>query len=220
MQPAVIFDLDGVLIDSEELHYRAYCTVLAPEGVWIDRAVYGREWISAGHGPEWACETHALPFSADELKRRKGPVYRKLLESELAAMPGAADALLRLSRHFPLAVATNSGREDVEYVLARLGLREFLAEVIPRERYERAKPEPDAFLAAAAALGRPVDRCLVVEDSRRGLRAALAAQIACVAIPTDFTRHSDLSAAARILPNLDALQPELVQEVLEHTSRV
>jgi HAD superfamily hydrolase (TIGR01509 family) len=214
MQPAVIFDLDGVLIDSEELHYRAYCTVLAPEGISIDRSVYGREWISAGHGPEWAHQTYALPYSAEELKRRKGPVYRELLENELTAMPGAAACLERLSREFPLAVATNSGRDDVEYVLARLGLREFLADVVTRERYERAKPEPDAFLAAASALGRPPSGCLVVEDSLRGLRAAVAARIACVAVPNDFTRDSDLSAAARILPNLDALQPELVRELV------
>jgi HAD superfamily hydrolase (TIGR01509 family) len=219
MQPAVIFDLDGVLIDSEELHYRAYCEILEPEGVSIDRTVYGREWISAGHGPEWVCATYPLPFSGDELKKRKGPIYRSLLESELAAMPGAADALTRLSRDFPLAVATNSGREDVEYVLKRLGLREFLADVVTRERYERAKPAPDAFLAAAAALGRPCDRCLVVEDSLRGLRAAVAAQIACVAVPNEFTRDSDLSAAIRILPSLDALEPELVHELLAESGR-
>ena len=61
MQPALIFDLDGVLIDSEELHYRAYCEVLAPEGIQVERSVYGREWISEGHGPEWAATTYALP---------------------------------------------------------------------------------------------------------------------------------------------------------------
>ena len=215
MQPAVIFDLDGVLIDTEELHYRAYSAVLAEAGVSIDRSVYGREWIAAGHGPAWAARTHALPYSGEELKRRKAPIYRALLEAELSPMPGAAETLERLSRQFPLAVATNSGRDDVEYVLARLELRDFFADVITRERYERAKPEPDAFLAAAEALGRPTDRCLVVEDSLRGVRAALAAGIACVAVPNEFTRESDLSQARRILPELRALQPELVLEIVD-----
>ena len=99
--------------------------------------------------------------------------------------------------------------------MTRLGLRDYFDDVITRERYERAKPAPDAFIAAAQALGREKTRCLVVEDSMRGVRAAVAAEIACVAIPNDFTRDSDLSAAVRTLPNLTALTPELVREVID-----
>lgn len=213
MNPAVIFDLDGVLIDSEELHYRAYCEVLAERGISIDRELYGREWISEGHGPEYAVKAFALPYDADELKRRKQPIYHELLQTELRAMPEVEATLARLSKDFDLAVATNSGRKDVDFVLGQLGLRAFFAEVVTRERYAQAKPAPDAFLAAARALGRPVGRCVVVEDSRRGVRAAVAAEIACVAVPNEFTRDSDLSAATRILPSLAALDAALVREL-------
>ncbi len=213
MQPGVIFDLDGVLIDSEELHYRAYCQVLEHHQVSVDRRDYAREWIAAGKGPEWAVSSFALPFSAAELKRRKQTVYHQLLQSDLRPMPGATNALERLSRDFPLALATNSSRQDVEFVLGRLSLRGFFRDVITRERYEHAKPAPDAFQVAAHALDREPRDCVVVEDSQRGVRAAIAAGIACIAIPNDFTRDSDLSAADRILGDLGEIDAELVREL-------
>jgi len=214
MRAGVIFDLDGVLIDSEDLQFEAYARVLARLGVTIDRAEYGREWIAAGRGPEYAVKTYALPLSADELRARKAPVYRELLQKGARLMPGVPEALRRLAKEYPLAVATNSKAAEVEFVLSYFDLLSLFTAVIPRERYARAKPEPDAFLAAAAALGLPPVRCVVVEDSHRGVVAAHRAGAKCVAIPHSFTRDQDFRLASRVIGELNQLTPDLVEELL------
>ena len=213
MGPGVIFDFDGVVVDSEELHYRAYSEVLAEYGVAVDRALYGRVWIGEGRGLTYAVEEYGLPITPEELKRRKVPVYRRLLEAEVRLMPGADEALGRMSAAFPVALATNSGRAEVGLVLERFGLTERFCEVITREDYEGPKPEPDAFLAAARALGLPPDRCLVVEDAEKGVRAAHAAGCPCVAVPHDFTRENDFSLATRVLDRIEGLTEDFVRSV-------
>lgn len=211
--PGVIFDLDGVLIDSEELQFKAYRRVLSELGVEIERAEYGREWIAGGRGPEYAVERYKLGMSPAELRARKNPVYHSILQDEIRLMPGVLPVLERLRPHFPLAVATNSNTTDVGYVMQRFQLLPFFRAVITRERYKVAKPEPDAFLAAAEALELPPSQCVVVEDSHRGVVAAHRAGTRCVAVPHDFTADHDLSLADRRLDGLQELTVGLVREL-------
>src|SRR5215471_2435469 len=100
----VLFDLDGVIIDSEQLQYRAYRQVLEPLGVHITREEYGREWIGNGRGAEYAVATYALPMTPDELRRRRSALYFDMLRAEITLMPGVVDALTRLGARLPLAV--------------------------------------------------------------------------------------------------------------------
>jgi HAD superfamily hydrolase (TIGR01509 family) len=210
---AVIFDLDGVLIDSEHLQYRAYSEVLARFGVRVSPGEYGEQWIAAGRGPEYAVQHYRLSLAPDELRTLKHPVYHRLLRQQAALMPGTTTALARLQPRFPLAVATNSNRDDVEFVLDHLDLRRFFTAVVVRDDYVRAKPEPDAFLTAAARLGVPAANCVVVEDSYRGIVAAHRAGIPVIAVPNEFTRHSDFSIAAAVLQGLDELTVEQIERV-------
>jgi HAD superfamily hydrolase (TIGR01509 family) len=212
---AVIFDLDGVLIDSEYLQYQAYSQVLARFGVGVTRDEYAEHWIAAGRGTEYAVQKFGLPLAPDELRKLKQPVYHQLLQQQVTLMPGAAVALARLQPHFALAVATNSNRDDVGFVLDHLDLRRVFAAVVVRDDYARAKPEPDAFLTAAARLGVAAAACVVVEDSYRGIVAARRAGAAPIAVPNEFTRHSDCSLAAAVLGSLEELSVELVERVLE-----
>jgi len=212
---AVIFDLDGVLVDSEDLQYQAYLQVLAPFGAAVSRNEYAEHWIAGGRGPEYAVQRFGLPVAADELRARKHPVYHHLLRQHAALMPGAAAALARLQPHFALAVATNSNRDDVGFVLDHFGLGRFFTTVVMRDDYTRAKPEPDAFLTASARLGVTGANCLVVEDSYRGVVAAHRAGTAVVAVPNDFTRGNDFSFAAAVLGSLDELSVDLVEHVFE-----
>ena len=210
----IIFDMDGVLIDSEELHFKAYTQVLARLGANVSREEYAREWIAAGRGPEYAVKAYSLPLSPEELRALKGPVYHEILKAEACLMPGVIEALSRLRPRYPLALATNSNRADVGFVMERFQLQRFFKAVVTRECYALAKPEPDAFLAAAAALELPPSSCLVVEDSQRGIVAAHRAGAKCVAVPHAFTRDSDFSLAERVIADLDELTVELVEELL------
>lgn len=210
----ILFDLDGVIIDSEQLQYRAYQQALEPFGVQITREVYGREWIGNGRGAEYAVSTYQLPLTPDDLRRRRSAIYFDLLRQEITLMPGVAVALERLSAQFPLAVATNSSQRETNFVLDHLGVRPYFTAVVTREMYAQAKPAPDAFLAAATHIGVAPDRCIVIEDAYKGVMAAEAAGCLCVAIPHDFTRANDFSRATLIANSLDDVTVELVDQLL------
>jgi len=211
----VIFDLDGVIIDSEALQHRAYNLVLQRFGIQVDAAVYGREWIAAGRGPEYAARAFGLPLSPTELRRLKDPVYHDLLRREIALVPGARAALERLSAALPLAIATNSQAVDVDFVLDRFALRPLLTAVVTREDYAGAKPLPDAFLTAAARLRLPPARCAVIEDAFKGVQAAAAAGCPCIAFPHDYTADNDVTGARAVISALDELSVELVRGVID-----
>lgn len=213
-QAAVIFDLDGVLLDSEELHYRAYSEVLAEFGVTVGRDEYAEHWIGAGHGPEYAVETYALPLTPAELRARKAPIYRRLLQSSVQLMPGARAVVEQLFAEFSLAIATNSSRPDVNWALTHLGLEPYFDAIVAREDYREAKPAPDAYLAVQAALSLPSEKGLVVEDSPRGVLAARAAGFRVVAVPNEFTRLCTFPPETEIVDDLSCICPSFVRSRL------
>jgi HAD superfamily hydrolase (TIGR01509 family) len=214
VREAVIFDLDGVLIDSEGLQYAAYAQVLARFGVRVSTAEYAEHWIAAGEGPEYAVRTYALPLAPDALRALKDPVYIDILRRAVTLMPGARAALDRLGRRWPLAVATNSKRVEAAFVLEHFGIADRFAAVVTREDYACAKPAPDAYETAAARLGSTPAACVVVEDAARGVLAATRAGAVVVAVPNAFTAQSDLSAAAAVVGSLDELTVDTVERLL------
>lgn len=210
----VIFDFDGVIVDSEALQHRAYNQVLARFGVRVERDEYAREWIAAGRGPEHAVAAYGLPLTPTELRRLKDPVYHDLLRGEAALVPGARAALERLAAAFPIGLATNSNQQDTSFVLERFALQAFFTAVVTREQYDRAKPAPDAFLAAARRLERSPARCVVIEDATKGIVAAAEAGCQCIAFPHDYTADNDVSRAGAIIRSLDELTAELVASLV------
>ncbi len=210
----VIFDLDGVLIDSEGLYYRAYSEVLKPYGVTVSREEYEQYWIAQGNGPEYIVKKHNLPISPEELRQFRSPVYLQLLEREVKLMPYVEEALTWLSPHFALTVATNSNREHLDAVLQRMNIARFFPMTVARQDYQQAKPQPDAFLTAAAKLGLTPTQCVVIEDTYKGVMAASSAGIRCIAVPNEYTLHNDFSRASLVLSSLGLLTPEVVWDVL------
>ena len=210
MISAILFDLDGTLADTERLHWQAYRTVILEHGVDIGLEEYRRHFIAADGGPEYACRTYRLPITPAELRARKGVLYRGLIEPGVPPMPGARAALERLGATRPLAVATNTVRDDAWLILRHLELAGLLRATVVREDYARSKPAPDAYLTAAAVLGLAAAECAVVEDTERGLRAGLAAGMRVIAVPSDLTFDNDFTGAACRLPSLDALTEDVL----------
>lgn len=211
---AIIFDLDGVIIDSEDLQYKAYCEVLKPYHRRPTFEEYAEHWIAAGRGPEYAVKTWGLPIEPEEIRRIRGPIYHDMLRAGGALMPGVVAALERLHGQFPMAIATNSVARDVNWVVEHFGLERFFRAVVSRADYRRAKPEPDAFLTAAARLETPAKQCVVIEDAHKGVLAAHRAGTRCVAVPNKWTAKNDFSLADAILGSLDELTPALIERVL------
>jgi HAD superfamily hydrolase (TIGR01509 family) len=210
----VIFDLDGVLIDSEGLYYRAYSEVLKPYGVTVSREEYEDHWIAQGNGPEYIVAKHSLPIAPDEMRQLRSPIYLRLLETEVTLMPYVKEALTRLYPHCALTVATNSNREHLDAILRKFGLDGFFPLTVARQDYQQAKPHPDAFLTAAQQLGLAPTQCVVIEDTYKGILAATSAGMACIAVPNDYTRRNDFSRASLILPNLNELTMEVIGSLL------
>jgi len=216
---AVIFDFDGVLIDSEGLQYQAYSMVLERFQVCVSREEYAAHWIAAGRGPEYAVRTYHLPVTPAQLRALKQPLYHDLLRQHVELMPGVQAALRRLLPHHALGIATNSNQEDVNYVLRRFGLDGYFRAVVTREAYTSAKPEPDAYLIAAERLGFAPAQCVVIEDAERGVIAAHRAGARPVAVPNPFTASNDFSLARRIVTSLDEVTLELISAVLTEDER-
>jgi len=216
---AIIFDLDGVLIDSETLQYEAYSQVLARYGVRVSIEEYAAQWIATGCGPEYAVQTFGLPVTPDELRAQRSAVYPAIMRERVTLMPGAAAALTRFAPHFALAVATNSNQSDVSFVMDHFDLRGSFAAIVTREHYDRAKPAPDAYRAAAAQLNVAPSACLVVEDTQRGVLAAHRAGAHAVAVPNALTRDNDFSVAVAVLNDLDELTVEVANQLLARGAR-
>jgi HAD superfamily hydrolase (TIGR01509 family) len=209
----VIFDLDGVLIDSEGLYYRAYGEVLKPYGVTVSREEYEDHWIAQGNGPEYIVAKHNLPITPDEMRQLRSPIYFRLLETEATLMPYVRETLTRLFPYCALTVATNSNREHLDAILQKFGLGHFFPLTVARQDYQLAKPHPDAFLTAAKQLGLAPTQCVVIEDTYKGVQAAVAAGMKCIAVPNDYTRRNDFGKASFVLPSLHELTVAVVRSL-------
>jgi HAD superfamily hydrolase (TIGR01509 family) len=212
----VFFDLDGVLIDSEQAWDAARRDVVAETGGhWEPDATRAMMGMSA---PEWSRYLHdklGVPLDPDEINRR---VVAGLLASygrELPLLRGAVEAVERLAARWPLGLATSANREVAEAVLAGSGLADSFAVVVSGEEVPRGKPAPDIYLTAARTLEVEPASSAAVEDSTNGLRAASAAGMLVVALPNHAFPPAPeaLALAAVTLDSLDDLTPELLERL-------
>jgi HAD superfamily hydrolase (TIGR01509 family) len=209
----IIFDLDGLLADTEKLHRQAYQKTLAGMGVALTDSEYEETWIRQGKGISDYMTQHGLAADPDALRSRKAELYNELVSACAEFMPGAGEALSRFAGRKTLALATASYRDAALAVLTKLGIRHMFACIATQAEARRTKPWPDIFIHVAAALSVRPAECLVVEDSEKGVVAAAAAGMRSVAVPNIHTRHHDFSRATVVLQSLHDLTPRLVEEL-------
>lgn len=198
---AVLFDMDGVLIDSEPLICRAAMAGLAEFGVHAQEADF-LPFVGAGEDryiggvAEAYGKTYVL-----EMKRRVYARYLELVARDGRPFPGVTELLRALhERKIPFAVASSADRVKVDANLLALGVpRAWFGAVLAGEDATRKKPAPDLYLAAAARLGVPSDACCVVEDAIHGVAAARAAGMRCAAVATSFSTAQLLEAGAQVV---------------------
>jgi beta-phosphoglucomutase len=179
---AILFDFDGVLVDSEPTRFRAGRAALADGGLSLSWELFARHWL--GRPDEAALRDilgHRFDAEGPAVLARRHAAYAELL-AEVPLFPDAARLLRRLPAALRLAVASGSRRPEVTGVLAREGLAFRFHTLVTAEDYARAKPAPDPFLAAARAVAESPAACLVVEDSPAGVAAAQAAGMRVVAV--------------------------------------
>jgi HAD superfamily hydrolase (TIGR01509 family) len=181
---AVVFDLDGVLVDSEHL-WDEVREELARErgGRWHERAQADMMGMSS---PEWSRYMHEVIGLAETPAEIDDLVVAGMLERYADRLPlidGAVDAVHRLAGSFRLALASSSNRRVIDAVLEASGLTSSFEATVSSEEVERGKPAPDVFLEAARRLHVPPERCAAIEDSANGIRAAAAAGMRVIAVP-------------------------------------
>jgi len=218
---AVVFDMDGVLVDSEPLHLEATRRLLAGYGVRYSQEE-NAEFFGFTDMELFAIlrSRHGLSPATSELAQRGAEELIELIGREAAPLPGVPAVLEGLKRSgYRLALASSSTPQVIAAMLRALRVDGLFPTVVSSVEVGRGKPAPDVFLAAASRLGRPPSRCLVVEDFRNGVLAAKRAGMACVAVPCAATRHQDFAEADVVLDTLEDLVSLLPGDVRETRGR-
>ncbi len=201
MPAAVIFDLDGVLMDSEQRWNEAKeALVREAGGHWRDDAPKAMMGMSSREWAAYLRDGLGVCLDADAISRNVARRMEDGYRRELPVLPGADQAVRALARRWPLALASSSNREIIDLVLELAGFGDAFDVTVSSEEVERGKPAPDVYLKATRELGVEASRCVAIEDSSNGLRAAAAARIAVIAVPNQAIRPSRTPCRSRRPP--------------------
>lgn len=224
MVRAIIFDFDGVIVDTERIHFQTLQRVLEEEGIPLSWEEYIQTYLAmddknclrtafAQHGRT------VSPEMTDELIERKATYFFSTMPDAVTLFPGVERLIRQTAERFPLAIASGALREEIEFILGKVGLREFFPVVVAAQDVVMGKPHPEAFVTALARLNRLVSsrpvrpsECLVIEDSRHGVAAATAAGMRCLAVSNSYP-PDQLTAAHLVLPSLEALDLSQIEDL-------
>jgi beta-phosphoglucomutase len=220
---AIIFDMDGVLVDTYQAHYRSWLEIAEPEGLRFTEADFAptfgrtsREVIAHF----WGGDRYDSAAAA-ALDDRKEAAFRRIIEHDFPAMPGAMELLGSLrTAGFKLAVGSSAPPENIAMVIDKLGAKGFFGAVVTRSDVVRGKPDPQVFLLAAERLGVPPDCCAVIEDSPAGVAAANTAGMTSVGFMSTGRTREDLAAACAVVGSLHELTPIVLRDLIRQRSRV
>jgi HAD superfamily hydrolase (TIGR01509 family) len=215
---AILWDLDGVLVNSMDFHYRAYSEVLSQRGVKLSREQYLKEMIGLRN---YTILRRVLGDLPDEeimrLAEQKEEVFRRLVRGQVKPLPGAAE-LVRLARDGGIkqAIVSSTPRANIELMLQSLGLYECFEVVVGEEDAERGKPDPEGFIVAASRLGIAPADCVVIEDAPEGIAGGKAAGTRCIGVST--TRPAEKLSQADLV--VESLEDERVWEFIGGRQRM
>jgi HAD superfamily hydrolase (TIGR01509 family) len=213
---AVVFDLDGVLVESEKVWAEVRERLVGERGgTWRPEATRTMQGMSS---PEWSgymATELGVPMRPDAISDEVVARVAKRYRAGLPLLPGAVAAVRGLAGRWPLALASSANRPLIDLVLELAGLADAFSGTVSSEEVARGKPAPDVYLEAAARLGADPRRCAAVEDSTNGIRSALAAGMRVIAVPNrGYPPPAEvLGAAHLVLPGLEALTPEVVERL-------
>jgi beta-phosphoglucomutase len=194
---AVIFDLDGVLADSEGIHILAWEEIAREYRLPEDRLPL-RDWIGYPDSEivKGVVREHGLSITPERLLEHKRRIFRRLIAGKLEPIPGSVEALSELGS-LPLGVATSSSRSEAELMLRILGIADRFGTVVTSDEVKHSKPEPDSYLLAAELLGIAPRHCVAIEDSATGVQSARQAGMTVLAV-TNSLPAERLTAAHQI----------------------
>ena len=208
----VLWDNDGVLVDTEGFYFRATQTALATVGIHLTPEQFIDISLRQGQSTFKLAVEKGIPAETIAcLRAERDRIYSGFLETEPCLIGGVEETLRALHGKVRMGVVTSSRRQHFEITHARTGLTRYLDFVLTLEDYRQAKPNPDPYLTAMARFGLKPDRCIVVEDSERGLAAATAAGLDCLIVRTEWSKDGDFSKASRIVDSVAEAGEEIMR---------
>lgn len=204
----IIFDFDGILVDSEPFHYQAYNNVFQEHGHTINAEEYWIEFTSKGKGAQGEIDRYKLSgLDPKEIRKKKFIVYSQFCKTgEIRFFPSAKRLILSAeSSGWKLAIASGSRMEDILTILDSNGLRNNFKVIMGKESAQREKPFPDIFLKTAEKLGIEPSKLLVIEDAEKGLKASKDAGIPCIIVRNRLNQNIEFPEADLICENLEEL---------------
>jgi HAD superfamily hydrolase (TIGR01509 family) len=206
MPKAIFWDNDGVLVDTEELYFKATQRVLADVGIALTEADYIELFLIQGRGAfHLATDRGMSPAEVERLRSDRNLLYGQWLAEAPRTMDDVRQVLEALHGRYVMGVVTSSRKDHFDVIHAQTGLLKYFDFVLTAADVRRVKPDPEPYLRAVERSGFKASECLAIEDSARGLEAARAAGVPCVVVPTRLTRGCEFPGADGVLPALGDL---------------
>ncbi len=203
MTKAIFWDNDGILVDTEKLYYKASKITFAKIGIDLTSEMYIQYFLKQSHGT-WHL-AKVLGYSDEtisELRNERNQLYSKLLETEIEIIDGAESVLSELYGKVKMGIVTSSRKDHFEIIHKQTGFLKYFDFIVTSEDVKNTKPDPEPYIKALELSGMKKEESIVIEDSERGLRAAISAGLKCYIIPTELTKNSNFTGAERILDNI------------------
>jgi HAD superfamily hydrolase (TIGR01509 family) len=216
MLKAVIFDLDGVLIDSEPFHLVVNKKIFVDLDIVLSEEDY-QGFIGTTHKYMWSTikKKYGLPQSVPELVNMQvGGNINYIRDEKIVAIQGVTDLLSELKKeNIKIGIASSSPTEVIELVIKKLNISEYFSAIVGGEKIEKGKPAPDIFFEAAKWLNTKPENCVVIEDSENGVKAAKAAGMKCVGFRNPNTGKQNLKKADLIVDKYSSLKISILRDL-------
>ena len=216
MLDTIFFDLDGLLVDSEPLQFKAYQYAFQQFGFDLELDRWFQWHRIEASVPRWI-EQAQLKLDPQAVRAVKKQRYDELIANELMVKPGAVELVRACASEFTIAVVSGSRRESIEQCLQKFDLQQYFSAYISGPELTRSKPYPDPYLEALRVLETAPGRSIALEDSANGLKAAVAAGIACIVCPDRFSPPASnaILDATKVVDSLEALDIETLRLILK-----
>ena len=206
MKKYILFDNDGVLVETEALYFKASQMALMEFfGLSLEFDDYMKIMARGGTAWEKAQEKGISELHISKARKQRNIYYQEFLKSENILIPGVKEVLKELAKKYKMGIVTTSRRVDFEIIHNNRGLVDYMDFVLCEEDYNFAKPHPEPYLTALKKFNALKEEAIVIEDSQRGLSSAFKAGIECIVVHNEFTKTQDFSNASKKIDNLRQL---------------